>query len=227
MNPIRRLIHPTVKILDAAKGLVEYVASNQTIDCYREVILAAGWRFTNFAKNAPFVDSHNYGTIENLLGKVVDFRVEGQSLVETVQWAKEVAENSLAKLGWAMTEAGFLKAVSVGFTPTRAVSKWDADTRLFFQQCEQLGLGADQVRVIYQEQEQLELSACIIGANPDALCKAYKSGVLTDAHLDLISQKRATQETANAADDLGLAAAAHGRARAEFLRKFETTLKTV
>ena len=94
MNPTRRLLYPTARVLDAKQGLVEYVASNETLDSYREVIRVAGWRFTLFEKNAPFVDSHQYETLKTLLGQVVDFsltKTNGKpALVETVRWAIDV-----------------------------------------------------------------------------------------------------------------------------------------
>jgi hypothetical protein len=70
---MRREIHPQIKVLDAVAGIVEYVASNETIDCHQEIVRADGWQFNRFAKNAPFVDSHNYESIDCLVGKVLDF----------------------------------------------------------------------------------------------------------------------------------------------------------
>ena len=109
------------KILSEAEGLVEYVASNEALDSYNEVVAVKGWRFNRFAKNAPFVDSHDYYCIDKLLGQVTSARIEGRDLIERVQWAKDVEENKLARLGWKMTLGGFLKAVSVGFQPVRMV----------------------------------------------------------------------------------------------------------
>jgi hypothetical protein len=186
MNPIHRTLYPEVRVLDAAAGLVEYVASDESIDSYKEVIRADGWRFNRFAKNAPFVDSHQYDTVEHLLGSVVDFKIAGGKLIETVKWAIDVAENKLAALGWKMTQAGYLKAVSVGFFPVKMVSSFDGTA--FSQELSRLNLGsASGVRAIYLEQEQIELSACVIGANPNALAKSYKAGVIDDADLDLLS----------------------------------------
>ena len=227
MKTLLRIIHPEVRVLDAAAGLVEYVASDETLDSYREVIRASGWRFTQFRKNAPFVDSHNYDTIDRLLGKVVDFKVTGGKLIETVQWAKDVAENQLAKLGWAMTEAGFLKAVSVGFFPVREVSKWDSDPRAFNEQVLELKLDAAKVRAIYLEQEQVELSACIIGANPNALAKSYKAGVLSDADLDFLSHEHAKRETAPVAVGPDAAAEARHQARQRFLGELGKITKSL
>lgn len=208
MKTIRKEIPVEVKVVDAAGGVVQYVASDESIDSYGEVIRANGWRFTRFAKNAPFVDSHRYDTLETLLGKVVDFRVDGRRLVETVQWAIDVPSNQRARIGWEMTRAGYLKAVSVGFYPTRMTSKWDQDKSTWNQQLRDLGLHEeDGVRAIYMEQEQLELSAVVIGANPNALLqtsKAYKAGVLTDRDLEFLSGELARRNVdASSASDPG------------------------
>ncbi len=184
METLRRVLNTEVRVLDHAKGVVEYVASDETLDSYREIVRASGWRFTNFKKNAPFVDSHDYSTISKLVGKVIDFRVKGNRLVETVQWAKD--ENPLAELGWRLTEGGFAKAVSVGFYPVRAVTPNDqAEWR---KQLRELGLEADApVSRIFTEQEQVELSAVIIGANPNALAtvvRARAAGIVSDAECE-------------------------------------------
>lgn len=180
---LRRSLTVVPKIISEAEGLVEYVASNETLDSYNEVVSAKGWRFNRFSKNAPFVNSHDYSTIENLLGEVTSARIEGKNLIEQVRWAKHVPENKLAQLGWKMTQGGFLKAVSVGFFTIREVRQggdgWAAA-------CMEHGISemdAAKIRYIYLEQEQIELSACIIGANPDALAKSYSAGCIGDADL--------------------------------------------
>jgi hypothetical protein len=224
---IRRPLTPVVRVLDAAKGLVEYVASDESLDSYREIIRANGWRFSMFAKNAPFVDSHDYQSLEKLLGQVVDFRVEGKRLIEVVQWAKDVAENKLAQIGWRMTEAGYLKAVSVGFWPVRYVTQGDGPA--YEEQLKELKLdpAKTQPRCIYTEQEQIELSACIIGANPNALARSYKAGILTDADLDTLSSETAKRETASRATDPADALLATRRAQAAFLAKFQTAIAAI
>jgi hypothetical protein len=233
MKTERRTIHPEVRVIDSKKGIVEYVASDETLDSYREVIRAGGWRFTHFKKNAPFVDSHDYWTIEKCVGRVIDFNVVGKQLVETVQWAIDVAENKLAQIGFKMTAAGYLKAVSVGFWPTKYLSKWDKDPRDYFNMLIELGYNEENgPRVIYLEQEQVELSACIIGANPNALAKqigiwakACKAGVVSDEDIESISLEQTERETARATDDPAEVARAKQRAREEFLAKLNNAIK--
>lgn len=203
MNTIRRTIHPQTKVLDESKGLVEYVASDESLDAHREVIRASGWRFNRFAKNAPFVDSHRYDSMEDLLGRVVDFKVERGRLIETVQWAIDVEGNRLARLGFDMTRAGYARAVSVGFLPVRAVSRY-SDPQAYQLELQDLGKSdSDGVQTIYLEQEQIELSAVIIGANPAALAKGYAAGVLDDAdleHLHPLSLSRVSAARGTGAD---------------------------
>lgn len=198
MKTLRRTIYPEVKILDEARGIVEYVASDQTVDLYREVILANGWRFTHFAKNSPFIDSHNYSSVAFILGSVLDFEIKNKRLIETVQWAIDAPSNTLAIAGFEMVKAGHLKAVSVGFYPSARLTRWSTgkDFDAYTAMLGKLGLngedGSTVPDVIYTEQEQVELSSVIIGANPNALAriaKAYKAGVITDAQLNYISEQ--------------------------------------
>jgi hypothetical protein len=224
----RRTLHPQIRVIDANTGTVEYIASDESLDSYREIVLASGWRFDRFAKNAPFVDSHNYESIDCLLGRVVDYNVTGKRLVETVKWAIDVPANTLAQKGFAMTQAGYLKAVSVGFMPTRAVTRYDSDPRPYTEVCADLDLDPTDrdvaPSVIYQEQQQIELSACIIGANGNAVAKSYKAGILTDADLELLSALQAKRETAASTDDPAHVEAARERARTGFLVEYQTLI---
>jgi len=235
-------LYPTVKLLDEQAGILEYIASDQTIDHTREVVKADGWLFDYMEKNGPFVDSHRTGTIDNLVGKVLGARVENNQLIETVQWAIDVEANRLAQLGFAMTKAGYLKGVSVGFKPVMLTTRlapddWPSDdwcnakvayagTRtgkaVWDAQVKALGLGPDApVDTIYIQQQQLELSACIVPCNPNAVAKsffqAYKAGVMTDGDLEMISKKMAESATADATDDPAHVAKARARARLAIL----------
>ncbi len=188
MKPQRATLTPEIRIIDAQRGLVDYVASDESLDCYREIIRASGWKFDIFARNPVFVDSHNYWSTESMLGRIIDYKVQGGQLVERAQWAIDVDKDvaPLIHLGWQLTVNGYLKAVSVGFFPTRFASKWDADQTSFLAQVADLKLTPEQAATlgtVYIEQQQIELSACVIGANPNALAKAHTDGAVKDADL--------------------------------------------
>lgn len=182
-DQIRKALNIQTRVLSEKDGTVEYIASDASLDSYFESILSSGWKFTLFAKNSPFVDSHNYWSIEALLGKVTSARVEGGQLIETVQWAHNIPEHKLASIGWKLTVGGFLKAVSVGFRVVK--SAWPSDTGWsgFVAAAGLSPEDAAKCRRIFIEQEQLELSACVLGANPSAVAKAYKEGCIRDADL--------------------------------------------
>jgi hypothetical protein len=192
-----RALHVETKIVDKKKGIVKYIASDESLDSYREIVRAAGWRFDRFEKNAPFVDSHDYSTIGKLLGGVIDYEVKKNQLEETVQWALEAEEeNPLIRIGWKMTVAGYLKAVSVGFIPMKWVSRWDSDRTGYLRELSMLGMTEDEgPRVIYLEQQQIELSAVIIGANGNAVAKAFKSGAIDEEDLEALEKKLSQNET--------------------------------
>lgn len=182
-SPLTRTLHPVVKVLNEKEGLVEYIASDESLDSYREIILANGWKFDRFKKNAPFVDSHDYYRIERLLGAVQSFEVRNGQLVEVVKWAIDCPEQKLAALGFQLTLKGYLKAVSVGFIPVRMSWPGKED---WAKAVESAGLdvrAAAECRGIYLEQQQIELSACIIGANPNALAKAFDARDIGEADL--------------------------------------------
>lgn len=228
MNKLTRTIHPEIRVLDAAKGLVEYIASDETLDSYREIIRADGWRHNLCAKNFPFVDSHDYSTIEKCLGRIVDFGVRARRLFNVAQFAIDVTENRLAQLAWKMTVAKMLPAVSVGFFPKRMVTKWDSDPAGYLAQLTSLNLAPDSgIRTIYLEQEQIELSLCVIGANPNAVARSYKAGVIDDADLEFLCEEKTKRETDEPAADPADAVSSRLRARTAFLMELHRQIKTL
>lgn len=213
------------KVLSEAEGTVEFVASDESLDAHREIVRVGGWRFTHFKKNAPFVDSHDYSSITKLLGQVVDFRVERGQLVETVRYSRE--PGTLAEWAFKMVRDGFLRAVSVGFVPTRMATRWDPESKDFLAQIAELRLDAataGQLRAVYMEQEQIELSQCVIGANPNALAKAYKAGTLSEEDLDQFAAAIAASKTAAPAARSADAGAASPRTKLALLAAIQAHL---
>lgn len=169
---------PAIKVLSEREGLVEYVASDESVDSGRDVILASGWTFDRLSKNPAFVDSHNYWGISSSLGSLQSWRVdrEARQLINVAKWAIDVPENDLAALGFAMTKAGHLKACSIGAMVTAQAFRGDDQFAARLDETRLSDEAKREVRRVIHGQDQYELSACIIGANPNALCAALKSG---------------------------------------------------
>jgi hypothetical protein len=213
------------RVLNEDQGTVEFVASDESLDCYAEIVRVGGWRFTMFKNNAPFVDSHDYSSIEKLLGQVLDYRVESGQLIETVQYARQ--PGTLADWAFKMVRDGFLRAVSVGFIPQKMVTRWDSDQSGFLGQVADLKLdsqAAAQLRAVYLQQEQIELSQCVIGANPNALAKAYKAGCLSEQDIDQFAALIAASKNTTLAADSADAGAVSPRTKLAALAAIQTYL---
>jgi hypothetical protein len=120
----------------------------------------------------------------------------------------------------------------VGFYPEDFVSKWDSQDvnrrPVWLEQLKDLGLDEKEtsVRCIYVRQQQIELSACILGANPNALqmtAKAYKAGVVTDEQLEMISREMTERESDSPAN----AGAAEESRRQARSAQFAETLRRI
>jgi hypothetical protein len=165
-----RTIHPEIRVIDASAGIVDYIASDETLDCYNEIIAARGWLFDRFEKNAPLVNSHDYSDIKQQLGRITDFYVKDGKLHNRAQFAIDVPQNELALLAFSMVEKQYLKACSVGFMPVEWLSRWNDKTLAdFTDECARLKVDPGAVGTIFTKQQQIELSVCIIGANQNAL----------------------------------------------------------
>lgn len=67
----------------------------------------------SFKKNPVLLDSHNYGSIEHIIGKVKKI-TQKPSLNGTVEFA---TMNPKGQLAQAMADAGYINATSIGFIP--------------------------------------------------------------------------------------------------------------
>lgn len=144
----------------APQAILDFIASNERVDRYDEVIVASGWNLEAYQRNPVFQNSHQYGDILFTIGKALVTEVRDDCLFQRIQFAVEV--NPFARIAYGLYRGGFLNAVSVGFLPLR----WED------------GGAKSPWRRRYLEQELLEVSAVGIPANPDALQIGLKSGAI-------------------------------------------------
>ena len=133
----------------AAQPILDFIASDETLDRCDEVILAGGWRLDAYRRNPVFQNAHQYGDIIFTLGKalITEVRSSGLStlnssasansygatapkrseggqpsthLFQRVQFATDA--NPMARIAYALYKGKFLNAVSVGFIPLRWVN---------------------------------------------------------------------------------------------------------
>lgn len=77
-------------------------------------IVEQNWDLKNFKKNPVFLDSHNYSSIEHIIGKVTKIKVKDGRLEGEIEFA---LDNPKGMLAYNLASKGFLNATSVGFIP--------------------------------------------------------------------------------------------------------------
>ena len=152
--------------VDGTKRAMRFVASDETVDRYGDIIRASGWQTDNFIKaGGPVLWAHQ--SREPAIGGVKEIGVVGTQLLASVEFLEE-GKSALADTVWAGIEAGFMRAVSVGFAPTGKINSL-LDEKGNFTGYE------------FTSQELLELSVVPVPANPQALALAKSLGLSTDA----------------------------------------------
>lgn len=143
------------------------IMSTATEDRMGDTINQAGWKLDAFKSNPVLLWGHD--SFSPPVGKVTAAVVEdGKLKAKGIEWVpKEVSQ-----FAWSISEMvrlGFVKAVSVGFRP----SKWSYN---------------DAGGVNFEEQELLELSFVSIPANPEALveAKGFDVGIVDKWAADLL-----------------------------------------
>lgn len=141
----------SVTSIDETARTVEFVASDETVDRYGEVIVQDGWDLNNMMKNPQLLFGHDYSALP--VGRVVEIGIEDAKLVALVEIGTE-EDNPLCPYIWSCIKKGYLRAVSVGLIP----KEWDGE--------------------YITRAELLEISIVTVPANPNALVRAYKEGVI-------------------------------------------------
>lgn len=140
--------------------VMDFIASDETVDRYNECIKADGWELENFRANPVIPDCHDYSSVARVLGRAQSIQVKDGKLVNRVEFA---VMNPLGSLCWKLCKGGFIKSQSVGFIPL----DWEN------------GVGKDQPARTYTKQELLEISMVVVPANPGAtIGLALKSGAV-------------------------------------------------
>jgi hypothetical protein len=169
-------------VAKTSRPVLDFIASNETLDRYHEIIVASGWRLDNYRRNPVFQNAHQYGDILFTLGKALITEVRGAELFQRVEFATEV--NPMARIAYGLYQGGFLNAVSVGFIPLRWVEPDGAERGGGLSGLSsQPGAKQTAFRRKYLEQELLEVSAVGIPANPDALQLALRAGAIQKTDL--------------------------------------------
>lgn len=129
-------------------GVYTFLATSAALDRQGEVVTVEGWELIHYRANPVVVDSHNYGSIENIIGRTVEIRETAEGLEADIAFN----ETPRGRLATQLVEGGDLRAVSVGFRAIEMVIPRDS---------------REPVR--HTVKELMEISAVAVPANPEAL----------------------------------------------------------
>jgi HK97 family phage prohead protease len=143
------------------KRTATFVASDESVDRYGDIIRASGWDLSNYKNNPVLLFGHDASAVP--IGKVPEISVQGSRLIATAQFRPE-GDSEDADDVYNALQGGFLNAVSVGFLPTAKPNMiWAADD----PNHEKWPTGYE-----FVGQELLELSVVPVPANAAALALA-------------------------------------------------------
>lgn len=125
-----------------------FVATTDVLDRQGEIVTADGWQIDNYRQNPVVLDSHDYRSIENILGIAREVRETEHGLEVDVMFNN----TPRGRLADQLVEEGNLRAVSVGFIS----HEQEYDPK-----------GKQPVK--HTRKELLEVSVVAVPANPEAL----------------------------------------------------------
>jgi len=148
--------------VDGAERTLRFCFSDGSVDRMNDTIAAAGWDLTDFQANPVALWAHDSSAPP--IGGARNVGVEGDRLLGDIEFAPPETY-AFADTIYRLVLGKFLRAVSVGFMPTRYA---------FVENDPERGFGID-----FLEQSLLEISVCPVPANPNALQEARRKGIDT------------------------------------------------
>ena len=145
-----------------AERTLRFCFSDGSVDRMNDTIAAAGWDLTDFSANPVALWAHDSSAPP--IGGARNVGVEGDRLLGDIEFAPPETY-AFADTIYRLVLGKFLRAVSVGFLPTRYA---------FVENDPERGFGID-----FLEQALLEISVCPVPANPNALQEARRKGIDT------------------------------------------------
>src|SRR5215471_17345227 len=150
-----------IKAVDSKARTIRFVASDESVDRYGDIIRASGWQLDNFRNNPVLLFAHD--SRQPPVGQVPSIEVVGTELIADCLFRPE-GDSQLSDDVWRAVEGGFLRAASVGFTPTGPIN-------------ELVDSAGNWTGYEFTSQELLELSVVPVPANPQALAVAKSLGI--------------------------------------------------
>ena len=156
-----------IRKVDKRDRLMEFICSTEGQKRDGNVVRAAGFRFGNFDRNPVGTWVHRYDIfpVSRWVERSVQKVNGAPSLVMTAQFVPPDADDGMGEKVFKLYQYGFLNAVSIGWEPIKYRELRGKD-----------GLWGGYE---FLEQDLLECAHVLIPADPDALARACRRGVMS------------------------------------------------
>jgi phage head maturation protease len=161
-GPVFRISMDPVEDVAGKPRTKRFCFSDGTVDRMGSTINVNGWDLSDFERNPVALWAHS--SSDPPIGRASNVGVVGRRLMGDIEFASAEVY-PFADTIFRLVDGGFIRAVSVGFIPTK-YSFVDNDP--------DRGFGID-----FLEQILAEISACPVPANPNALGEARAKGIDT------------------------------------------------
>jgi len=162
---VRRCLETSVAKAESG-GLHEFTMSTGSVDREGDRIDPDGWDVSAYMRNPVVLWAHDYRRLP--IGRAHEVYPDGDAVKALIEFAPADLD-PFADSVRRYYEAGFLKAVSVGFLPRKwEFAEEDGRTR----------------GINFHEQELLEISAVPVPANPEALIEMRAAGIDSEPLID-------------------------------------------
>lgn len=161
-----KVVYKGAELQPVGDNQYEFVASDETVDRYGDVVRASGWELINYKRNPIVLFQHQSS---NPVGIAMKVWIESKRLMSRIKLASEGTSpfiDTLRKL----LDQRIVRAVSVGFAPT-------VEPRYIRDETNDRVTGME-----FVGQELLEISLVSVPANPSALSLA-KSLKIPETHI--------------------------------------------
>lgn len=173
---IRRVIRSEIKSIDEKEFTVDVTMSDETVDRYKEVILASAWkkRLSNYKNHPILLSSHNYHGLMNQIGEAPKIGIKDGALVAKFKYFAKQG-NPEADWAWVLASKG-VAAYSVGFI--RHSGRYVDPDEDYEDDDEMKAFQKSGVQYVYDDVELLECSHVTVPANPSCLQNSFDQGVV-------------------------------------------------
>lgn len=162
--------------IDAEQRRVTHVISTGRLDRGNRIVDVSGWRLSNF-KRAPRVLANHDASIERIIGRAIDTKVEGDALISTTEFDSE----GLGAVAFRLVQNGLVNTWSVGWMGIKQHRIGSLDD---CPACSAAAAKKVEWGTHFTQQELLEYSLVALPANPDVVMGLRAAGLVSSQSAD-------------------------------------------